>query len=342
MVVGLVLALALSAPLLPDVEDLAPGDALGLSVQGVVSSPVTLPRAPSRPVPSAVPLGSAGGLAVAALALSVARRRREKEPMYVLVHGHGGSETDFDDLMRAMGIPPERTVAFDYRTVHPASSSTAASRVAPTDEAAAELDELIRRLARDHGTVYSIHHSKGGAVGVEMIAAIDAGRRPTIDGYRGAALLDPAIGSGGLGRLQRLGGRFGPIPDNGGFDPRRCDATGCRDIREHLGTAAGIEVIAIRNPDAMITNFLDDPPGLRTYDLVDDGKPLAVAQWWNPSGILRRVFEAHGSVLSHWTVAECIAAEVAAPASCSWKGHRRLPRIWWGRGVGARPTALRI
>lgn len=342
MVVGLVLVIALAAPLLTEVEDLAPGDALGLSVQGVASSPVTLPRAPSRSVPPAVPLGSAGGLTVAALALATARRRRESGPMYVLVHGHGGSEADFDDLMAAMGIPRWRTVAFDYRTVHPASSSTAASRTAPTDEAAAELDELIRRLARDHGSVYSIHHSKGGAVGVEMIAAIDAGHRPTIDGYRGAALLDPAIGSGDLGRLQRFGGWFGPIPDNGGFNPRRCDATGCRDIRENLGTAAGIEVIAIRNPDAMITNFLDDPPGLRTYDLVDDGKPIAVAQWWNPPGILRRVFEAHGSVLTHWAVAECISAEVATPASCSWKGHRRMPRVWWGRGVGARSSALRI
>jgi hypothetical protein len=342
MVVGLILVLALSTPILPHSEELSPGDALGLSTQGVVSSPVTLPKAPSRAVPPAVPLGTAGGLTVASLALTLARRRREEGPLYVLVHGHGGSETDFDGLMRAMGVSPERTVAFDYRTVRRASSSTAASRAASTKDAAEKLDDLIRRLARDHGTVYSIHHSKGGAVGVEMIAAIDAGRRPTIDGYIGAALLDPAIGSGDLGRLQRFGGWFGPIPDNGGFNPKRCDATGCRDIRANLGSAAGIEVIAIRNPDAMVTNFLDDPPGLRTYDLVDDGKPIAVAKWWNPPGILRRVFEAHGSVLSHWTVAECISAEVAAPASCSWKGHRRMPRIWWGRGVGARSSALRI
>ncbi len=342
MVAGLVLALVMSAPISADAEDLAPGDALGLSVREVVPSPVALPGASPPSFPPVLPLGTAGGLTVAALGLTVARRRREREAMFVLVHGHGGSASDFDGLMHAMGVPPERTVAFDYRSAHPASSSTAASRVAPTDEAAAELDELIRRVARDHGTVYSIHHSRGGAVGVEMIAAIDAGDRPPIEGYRGAALLDPAIGSGDLGRLQRLGGWFGPIPDNGGFDPRRCDATGCRDIRANLGTAAGVEVIAIRNPDAMITNFLDDPPGLRTYDLIDDGKPIAVAHWWNPLGILRRVFEAHGSVLSHWAVADCISAEVAAAASCSWKGHRRLPRIWWGRGIGARRSALRI
>jgi hypothetical protein len=150
----------------------------------------------------------------------------------------------------------------------------------------------------------------------------------------GAALLDPAIASGGLGWLQRAGGPIDQVPDNGGFDPWRCDALGCRDIRDHLGEPSGIEVVAIRNPDAVVTNFIDRPKGLRVHDLVDDGAPSALSLWWNPVAALKRVFVAHGSVLWHPAVASCISAEIIDVGSCAWKGNRRTPAVLWGRGNG--------
>lgn len=326
------LILVLVAVTSPHVADDLPPPAAGLGLEEVPvarSSPA-LPRRSGSPW--SVPLGAvatsglfaAGGVAI----------RRRREPVYVVVHGDGGSAEDFERLLFRMGVTEDRTVAFDYRSVTPAPTSADASRRTPTAAAAEALDRLIRSVARRHGTVYSIHHSRGGAVGVEMIAALDDGRRPPIDGYRGAALLDPAIGTGRLGALQRLGGLVGFIPDNGGFDPVRCADGTCRDIREQLGRRSGVEVVAIRNPDALVTNFLDAPEGLRVYDLVDDGAPSALSRWWNPLWSFRRVFEAHGSVLEHRSVADCVRAESLAPGSCRWTGHRRPPRVFWGRGAG--------
>ena len=252
----------------------------------------------------------------------------------MLVHGDGGSAEHFDDLVGQMGLERSQLVYFDYRTVVDAPTSTAASRSATVADAAVELDRLIRGLASDHESVYSIHHSKGGAVGVEMISALDDGTRPPILEYDGAALLDPAIASGALGFLQRIGGPVAQIPDNGAFDPIRCTPAGCTDIRADLGDAAGVEVIAIRNPDAVLTNFTDEPPGLRVFDLVDDGEPSAWSRWWNPLAFVQRAAEAHGSVLTHPAVADCITAEVADPGSCDWKGAKRPIRVSWGQGKG--------
>jgi hypothetical protein len=312
---------------------LAPADGLGLERTPALSTPAALPaRGPG--VPWAVPagFGSVGALGVATALFTPRRRRRE--PIYVLVHGDGGSAEDFDRLLYRMGVTEDQTVAFDYREAHTGATSTDASRHASTESAANALDRLIRRVAADHGAVYSIHHSRGGAVGVEHIAGLDDGSRPPIEGYRGAALLDPAIGSGRLGLLQRLGGVMGFVPDNGGFDPMRCDDDSCRDLRVDLGDRAGVEVIAIRNPDALVTNFVDDPRGLRTYDLIDDGAPSALSRWWNPLWTFRRIFSAHGSVLEHRSVADCVRAESLVPGSCRWTGHRRMPVSWWGRGAG--------
>jgi hypothetical protein len=323
----LVAVLVATAPVAGD--DLVPADGLGLE-EGVVATsepdPPTQPLIPLWPVPA--------GLAGTATVVSVAGARiRRRDPVYVLVHGDGGSAEDFDLLMYRMGVARDSTVAFDYRTVHDGRTSTHASRRAATSDAAVALDALIRDLAAEHGSVYSVHHSRGGAVGVEMIAAIDDGRRPPIPGYRGAALLDPAIGSHGVGGLQRLGRHLGFLPDNGGFDPIRCVADRCRDIRVRLGRRAGVEVVAIRNPDALVTNFVDRPMGLRTYDLVDDGRPSALAWWWNPLALVQRVFEAHGSVLEHQSIADCVRAESLEPGSCRWSAHRsRAPM--WGRGAG--------
>jgi pimeloyl-ACP methyl ester carboxylesterase len=329
--------------LTPDPGALAPGDGLGLDPAPVTVSEVRLPApgpasgATDRPAtggarPRAV--AAVGGLTVAAVALAAGARRRDEDPVIVLVHGDGGSARDFDPLLAQMGVAPHRVVEFDYRLVSDGATSTSASRHADADTAAEGLDALIRSVAAEHGTVYSIHHSKGGAVGVEMIADLDAGVRPPIPGYVGAALLDPAIGSGGLGWLQRMGGAFDRIPDNGGFDPWRCDHLGCRDIRDHLGDPSGVEVVAIRNPDAVVTNFTDLPEEMRVYDLVDDGEPSALASWWNPIAALRRIFEAHGSVLRHPAVASCLSAETSAVGACAWTGDRMRTWAPWGRGNG--------
>lgn len=332
MIPLLAMVFAITAPIAPG-DDVSPADGLMLTEL----PPPAASHAPAgggTTIPWSLPAGLAGvgSVGLAAVGTRTIRRREGDEPIYVLVHGDGGSSEDFDRLMYRMGITEDQTIAFDYRTAYPAETSSDASRRASTAAAAEALDQLIRDLASRHEAVYSIHHSRGGAVGVEMIAALDDGSRPPIDGYRGAALLDPAIGKGLLGSLQRAGGLATFIPDNGGFDPVRCDDSGCRDIRDDLGEASGVEVIAIRNPDAVVTNFRDHPDGLRTYDLVDDGGPSALTWWWNPIWVLGRIFAAHGSVLEHRSVADCVRAESLVPGSCEWTGHRKPSLDPWGWG----------
>jgi len=318
-----------------DPGELVPGDGIALDPVPPVVSAVNLPQSSGQPpdAGSHIPIGFGALGATALLGAGVAasrRRRRSTEPLFVVVHGNGGSAEDFDTLLEQLGVDPLDAVAFDWRTVTAAPTSADASRVASTEVAAKELDELIRELALDNANIYTLHHSKGGAAGVAMIAALDDGTRPLIDGYRGAALLDPAIAADWLGKTQRFGGVSQSIPDNGGFDPVACTSEGCRDRRENLGEASGVEVIAIRNPDALVTNFWDRPEGLRVYDLVDDGRPSAALLWNNPWAVAGRVSEAHGSVLVHWIVADCISAEVARAGSCIWKGDAWRPRIAWG------------
>lgn len=302
-----------------DVDGVSPGDGLGLSPNPVVRPSVapTRPRAPRRPGP----LPFAGVAVMAAGAAALYRPRRDDTPLLVVVHGHGGAPGGFDELIEMMDIPGARVVAFDYSWVDGGTDSTASSRSVPTDEAAVALDLFLRRLAVTNSNIYSLHHSKGGAVGVSMIASLDDGTRVPIDGYRGAALLDPAIASGALGILQSAGHGIPWIPDDGGFDPIRCNDDGCRDIRDHLGEASGVEVIAVRNRDALVTNFTDDPEGLRAFDL-HDGLPSALLYG---GFMFPRILQAHNSVLSHSDVANCVKAEVAAPGSCEW-GVR--PRRW--------------
>jgi hypothetical protein len=327
--------LILATTVAPPPSTTAPADGLGLASTPVVRTPSGPPATTIPSNPPTVPSGGGLGIGVTAIALGFAardraRRRKDDEPFFVLVHGDGGGPEDFDVLVDEMGIDPARTVAFDYRSAGPGATSTEASRSVPTRQAAEALDRLIRAVSVRHRNIYSIHHSRGGAVGVEMIAALDEGERPPIDGYRGAALLDPAIASGRLGWLQRFGALVTRVPDNGGFDPIRCnDGDGCRDIRAHLGEASDVSVIAIRNPDALVTNFVDEPPGLRTYDLINDGHESALATWWSIPLFVHRVFQAHSSVRTHPAVADCIAAEAREPGSCEWTADRRLPLFWW-------------
>ncbi len=300
-----------------------PADGLRLDADPPVVSQVRLPGSGSgsgSSVPTApVGLGGAAVLGVVAVA-TLAYTKRRQDPLVVLVHGDGGSAEDFSELVRGLELPGDRVIAFDYRTVMPGENSTEASRHASAADAAEALDAFLRDLAEENANIYTIHHSKGGAVGVEVIASLDDGTRPPIDGYRGAALLEPAIGTGFVGSLQSLSEGTDLIPDNGDFNPIRCDDDGCRDIREHLGEASGVEVIAIKNPDALVTNFTDRPEGLRTYDLVDDGAPSAWFYAWHPVEFINRIGEAHGSVLGHPAVTSCIRDEIELPGSCTWTG----------------------
>ncbi|MEN8041182.1 MAG: hypothetical protein ABFR95_06720 [Actinomycetota bacterium] len=314
----------------------APGDGLMLSPTPVVRSTVQLPRssAPARPIG----LGAVAGIGAltGAGVLMQARRRRDDEPFYVVVHGNGGSPEDFAVLLDQLGVTPDRVAAFDYTVVGAGVDSTEASRTASTERAAEALDKLIRELAANHSNIYSLHHSRGGAVGVTMIGALDEGSRPPIDGYSGAALLDPAISGGAIGWLQRAGGISSWLPDNGGFNVERCTDGACRDVRDNLGEASGVEVIAIRNLDAEVTNFWDRPEGLRVYDLVNDGG--MPARFWAPLSplfALMRVGTAHGSVLEHRAVADCVAAEVSEPGSCVWDDSDDRAPVWSGGGGGS-------
>lgn len=259
------------------------------------------------------------------------------ETLFVVVHGNGGSADDFDALLEQLSVEDFDVVAFDWRSAGAGETSTEASQSASTADAAGELDALIRDLAEDHGNIYVIGQSKGGAATVAMIAALDDGTRPPIDGLRGAALLDPAIGSGLLGTLQRLGSFSTRIPDNGRFDPVACTDEGCRDVRAHLGDASGVEVIAVRNPDAVVTNFRDEPEGMRVFDLIDDGKPSALWSSSLPWVFASRVAEAHASVLTHWAVADCVSAEALMPGTCTWKGDMWNARYAWWRSTSTRP-----
>lgn len=315
--------IALMSVPIADQGDLSPGDGIGLAPNPIVRSAATQGGtepygSPPRTFPASLPFAAA---AVSVSAMSVVyKRRRNDDPLVVLVHGDGGSAGDFDYLVEEMGMDPSRIVSFDYSAVEGGGSSTSSSRNVSTAVAADELDSLLRDLAEQNSNIYSIHHSRGGSVGVEMIANIDDGSRPPIDGYRGAALLDPAIASGVLGKLQSMGGTSLPfvdrVPDDGGFDPIRCDADGCQDIRQNLGDNAGVEVVAIRNPDAVVTNFGGKPDGLRTFDLADNN---VSALWYflvSPVLGVMRSSQAHSSVLESPEVAACVAAEINAPGSC--------------------------
>lgn len=311
----------LSVPTLTISDGLSPGDGIGLAPNPIVlpagGSTGAGPPPPWSTFPTPLPFLAGAGTALAASV--VFRRRRNDEPLVVVVHGDGGSPDSFDYLMTTMGVPPDRVVAFDYSAVDGGASSTQSSHSVPTPAAADHLDALLRELSQDNAHVYTVHHSRGGAVGAELIADLDEGVRPPIDGYRGAALLDPAIASGPHGWLQSIGGVgvFGFLPDDGGFDPVRCNEDGCRDVRAHLGEAAGVEVVAIRNTDAVLPNFFDRPEGLRVFDLQDFLPSAAVLLAFGPLVALARVAQAHNSVLTSSAVAACVQAEIEEPGSCT-------------------------
>lgn len=322
------LFLALSMAFVPaDVEPVRPGDGLGLAPNPVARSTAPgLPR-PAIPIPGLPGAGAGGAIAlIAATTPAVvrgARRRRSRlpddDPFFIYVPGHGGDASGFDDLAARMGLDPERVRIFDYRWARSDESAANASRWAPTTRAADVLGFYVREQAKLHSQIYLVGHSKGGAVITELVSRWDADPADTVPAVSGAAILDPPISSGPLGVLQSMGFFVGGAADDGLFDPVRCSFRGCRDVRNNLGVGAGVEVIAVRNPGADVTNFRDEPDGLRVYDLVD-GEVGALSLWLDPRRMLQRVGQAHDSVLHSDAVADCIQAEATDPGSCRWEG----------------------
>lgn len=358
--VVLFVAAVLTAVPGPDPAGSIPADGLGLAPSPVSSgrtppssSPVSEPRSPGAGLP--VGAGLLGGIGALGIAVRPRRRLRQAEepsPLYVYVPGHGGDPDGFDDLAARIGVDQDRFVVFDYRWVWPSDDPIHASRWALTSEAAGALHAQIATLSRDHEHIYVVAHSKGGAIVTEMVARWDERPGLAVAAVSGAILLDPPIAPGPLGWGQSAGWLVGGVADDGRFDPIRCGWSGCRDIRSNLGTAAGVEVVVVRNPDAVVTNFRDRPDGLRVYEL-DDGGANALSLWRQPGDVLRRVGEAHSSVLHSDAVAACITAESATTGSCRWPEPEpdpapapepasdvpKLPLRYWGFGESNGPSS---
>ena len=305
----------------------SPGDGLGLASGEPARSaggPQRIPRAPA---------GGAGVGVVAIAVAALARRRRWETtgggpgPLYVYVPGHGGDPNGFEDLAGRAGIDPGDTRVFDYRWAWPSSDAVEASRRVPAAAAADALSSYLAALGSDGRPIYLVGHSKGGAVITEVVGRWDEHPTTGVDAVVGATILDPPISRGPLGLLQSLGWIHGDTADDGLFDPVRCRWHGCRDIREGLGERSGVEVVIVRNPDAVFTNFRDLPDRVRVYDL-DDGGGSMLERFPNVIGMWQRMGEAHDSVLHSDTVAGCIAAEARTAGSCVWPESRSLAWPW--------------
>lgn len=315
-------------------EAVAPGDGLGLAPSPVPGPARTSGRSPF------VPIGGAG-LGSVVLAGAVLARRRgggtrgDPGPLFVYVPGHGGDPDGFDDLARRIGVEPGDVRVFDYRWAWSADDPVGASRWAPTTDAADALSAYLATLDSDGRPIYLVGHSKGGAVITTVVGRWDARPETGVESVVGATILDPPIATGPLGLLQSIGWFHGNTADDGLFDPVQCGWTGCRDIRNELGRRSGVEVVIVRNPDAVLTNFWGRPDGVRVYDL-DDGNGSMLGRFPDVVGMWKRMGEAHNSVLDNDTVADCIASEARSVGSCRWPEARTTGGLW-GRvkaGVG--------
>ncbi len=315
---------------------IAPADGLSLLPD---PAPAYQPRPQPPPGPVAIPtdvptpdrtrvagtfrllyLGMAAAVITAVQKLSRRPGVGGAGPLIVFVPGHGAAESGtFEGLIAAMGLVPGDYVEFDYRTLHPGSTHEAAARRARSGDIASGVANLINELGTDR-PIYLVGHSKGGVAIAELVASWDglgAAPPPVI----GAALLDPPMAGGALGLLQSAGVFIDEVPSDGGYDPRRCTAWECHDTRHGLGLEAGIDVVVIRNPDALVTNFTDEPRDLRVFDLDDGGRhPLLLLP--DVGKAVQRIHEAHESVLHHPEVAACIAAEIESHRGCRWPEPR--------------------
>lgn len=319
MLLILLAAALLTEPVPADGLRLAPDPSPPTTTAAVV-----VPAAP--PGSPRVPLGTAlAGLAagITALAVGAARRPRPQaqptgEPLVVFVPGHGSHPAPvvFNHLVRLMGIDRSQARYFDYRWADGGAGHLQASRNATIDETADALAGYLAGLGESGRPVYLVGFSKGGAGIAELVSRWDRGE-PAAAGVRGAVLLDPPIAGGLHGLLQSLGTLWGPLPDDGGYQPVHCRLTGCEDYRAHLGEASGIAVLVVRNPASRVANFSDIPPGLRVYDVNDGGPGLSSLLFTRPWALPGRISEAHNAVLHDPAVAACIVAEMRRPGSCT-------------------------
>jgi len=306
------------------------GGTLGLEGDDADSTPTDPGSASqeSSPAPDQAPDGSTPGLlALAGLAAALAALQQRRDdlspaaglslddnPVVVFVPGHGqaqGSEA-FADFIEHMDIDDEAVRHFDYRLINGGSSAPEASADVGIDDAATGLNAYLAGVAGDGREIYLVGFSKGGATIAELVADWDAGRWGPSDAVVGAALLDPPIASGSLGWLQSVGRFWGPVPDDGGYNPVQCSFLrfDCSDRRVWLGRESGVEVVVIRNPKAAITSFGDDPAGLRVYNAADEGPTIGGQLIRNPFGLPTRIAEAHDAVLHDPKVADCVVAEL--------------------------------
>lgn len=331
--------LALALTLLVDP---APGDGVRLApdpAPAAVSSAMAIPApvspAPSLPFPAAA-AGAVAGLAALAASRWTGRGEEDEgltgpgEPLVVFVSGHGSPSAPgvFAHLVEMMGIDPTRARYFDYRWAGGGTDHDRASEQASIDETADALDGYLAGLADSGQSLYLVGFSKGGTGIAELVARWDRGEPGAAEAVQGATLLDPPMASGIHGFLQSLGTAWGPIPDDGGYNPVSCSAQGCTDTRRHLGEASGVDLLVVRNPQAGITNFADVPEGLRVYEASDGGSGFVETLFTRPWDLVGRVTEAHFSVLHDARVADCIVAEMEQVGTCS------LPRAGQGPPAG--------
>jgi hypothetical protein len=330
---ALVLVLALLA-------EPVPGDALRLAPDPSAGTVPTAATAPAVPAPSWPTLpGALAALAagIAALAAATLAGRREEEaagtmllgePLVVFVSGHGSNPAPgvFAHLVRMMDLDPSQTRYFDYRWAAGGSSHVGASQQASIDETADALGGYLAGLAALGRPLYLVGFSKGGAGIAELIARWDRGQ-PRVAAVQGAALLDPPIASGIHGFLQSLGMLWGPLADDGGYNPVTCSLWECEDTRDRLGQASGVPVLVVRNPESVVANFGDLPAGLRVYNASDGGRGFLATLFTRPWAIVSRIAGAHNAVLHDQRVADCLVAEMRRPGTCP------LPRATEGSGA---------
>ncbi|MFQ5555868.1 MAG: hypothetical protein ACE5GC_10935 [Acidimicrobiia bacterium] len=307
----------------------APGDGLGLtpgpgSAEPVPGAATPAPRVPG--VPSPLRVGALLSVSATLVGVGAARRGTRDgsdgpgvppDVLLVVVPGFDSpAHGTFDELARRIGIPADRVMEFDWRWVEADHDHVGASRRGASDDAADVLEGYLGGLAATGSRMYLVGHSKGGTAIAEMISRWDDAPERAVDGVIGAALLEPPMARGLLGRAQRH--RWWVLPNNGGFDPIECGWLSCRDRREGLGDAAGVDVLVVRNPDAGVTSFRDHPDDLRVYDLEDDGGQPAMVRVFTEGSVLGRIVEAHDAPLHHPAVAACISAELHTLGTCEW------------------------
>lgn len=340
MIPALALALAL-------LTEPVPGDGLRLVPDPVVGpSPAPGAVAPSSPAAPALPFpaalaGVVAGIVALAASTWAARREDEQaaassgERLVVFVSGHGSGSAPgvFAHLVAMMGIDPAQARYFDYRWADGGTDHTRASQGATVDETADALAGYLAGLAALGRPMYLVGFSKGGAGVAELVARWDRGQ-PGAAAVQGAALLDPPMASGIHGFLQSLGTLWGPMADDGGYDPVRCSIWECTDSRDRLGEASGVPVVVVRNPQSVVANFADVPEGLRVYEASDGGPGLLETLFTRPWAVAGRLSEAHNAVLHDPRVADCIVAEMRQTGACS------LPQA--GGGSGSTPWLDRM